>query len=328
MRQRRQRIDELLRRYALHRGKVGVGQWHARGQRLGQQQVAAIAAHRRGAVQREPGQQLRDLGRRMAGADFGDIARLPVERIGVPRCQHQVERRRALAAGVQVAAPGQHPVAVARTLPVGNLGAAAERGQVVLPVAQRASIAVVDLDQVEQRLRAMALQPVVKRVAEGAKARVAAVAQRQDAVAQLAQPVRAASQQTARKPRRAVGRVALAGGADHEQRLPAGGQPAGIDLGQRQQLHRHAGALQRGRGLQRQLLGKPGLAGIGDQRGAVRGTCQCRHARAPLAVVRQHRAAEAGIGGDHAGGDGAARWAQQRQRHAAGQRQPAGAGKG
>ncbi|MCY1227861.1 hypothetical protein D9M72_401510 [compost metagenome] len=247
----------------MHRREVRFGQWHARGHGLDQGGVAAIAAHGRGAVQAKPRQQPFNLGRRVARADLGDVARLPVHcRIALRR-QRQVERRRALAAGVQMVALHEPPAGIARAFPVGNLRAAAQGRQVVLPVAQRAGVAVVDFDQVKERLRTVALQPAVERVAEGAEARVATVAEREDAVAQGLQAIRA-SQQAARKTGRAVGGVALAGGADQEQRLAACLQAPRIDIGQRQQLHRHARALQRGGGLQRQLFGKPGLRGIGN----------------------------------------------------------------
>ncbi len=84
-----------------------------------------------------------------------------------------------------------------------------------MPVAQRAGVAVVHLDHVEQRLRegVMALQPAGQRVPEGAEARVAAIAQRQDAVAELAQRFRRrAGHQLAREAGGGVGRVALARG--------------------------------------------------------------------------------------------------------------------
>ncbi len=152
---------------------------------------------------------------------------------------------------------GELPLAVARTLPVGNLGTAAERGQMVLPVAQRACVTVVDFDQVEQRLRMVALQPVGQGMAKRAEARVAAIAKCQHTIAKLAQRIVAATgEQPARKARGAVGRIAFARRADHEQRLPEVGQPARIEIGEGQQLHGHAGTLQCRGGLHGQLLGE------------------------------------------------------------------------
>ena len=57
----------------------------------------------------------------------------------------------------------------------------------MLPMPQRARIAVVDLDQIEQRLRTALPQPVVERMTEAAKMPIRAIAQCKDAVAQSRQ---------------------------------------------------------------------------------------------------------------------------------------------
>jgi hypothetical protein len=270
--------------------------------------------------QRQPVEQPRHYVGRLARADLGDIARLPRQVGAVFGYQREVPCRLPQAARVQQPALHELPSPVAWALPVLDLGPAAQRGKMVLPVPQRAGVAIVDFDHVEQRLGLMALQPAGQRMAEGTEARVAAVAQRQDAVAQLLQRIgRGARRQLAREAGSRVRGVALARGADQEQRLPARSQLRAIEIGERQQLHRHARALQRPCGLCRQLLGKAGLAGVGHQRrfalaAAIVGQ---RGTQRPAATVRaDHAGAERDIGDDHARRDKGPAVRQHGQRHA------------
>ena len=122
---------------------------------------------------------------RIARTDLGDVAGLPVEVCCIVRDQRKVEGRAAGTARIEVPAFDQAPGAISRRAPVGQVAAAGELADMVLPMPQRARVAGVDVDAVEQRLRAGVVQPVVQVAAEAAiTVGVLAVAQCKHAVLQ------------------------------------------------------------------------------------------------------------------------------------------------
>ena len=134
------------------------------------------------------------------------------------------------------------------------------------PARQRAGIAVIDLDGRMQRLRAHGAQARVERVAEAAELRVVAVAQRQHRVLHVLQFLGGRVQQAV-EAARGVGWLALPETAGDEQRALVLDQLRRRQFFQRMHVHRHAGRLQGRRALQRQALGRTGLAGVGQQDG-------------------------------------------------------------
>ena len=121
---------------------------------------------------------------RVLRSDLGDIAGCPCGEHALLRCQRKMERGAAQTAGIQMDALAQLPRLVARRRPVRHLVAIAELADVMLPMAQCAVIRVVHLDQIEQRLRALASQPVIQLMAECTEVGVLAVAQCQHRVLQ------------------------------------------------------------------------------------------------------------------------------------------------
>ncbi|CPI91503.1 Uncharacterised protein [Bordetella pertussis] len=197
------------------------------GAHLAHQQVHCAIGRQRGNRIFAMGMQ-RAVGR-IARADLGNVAGLPLRRRAVRRRQFDEVARRALAAGVEQGAPRQPPGLVGGGLPVRQVGAAGYHAQVVLPVAQRRRVAGVDFDQVEQRRGAVGAQPVVQAMAEAAEVRVAAVAQREHGVAQGAQPGAGLHGGVGERGGR-VGRIAFAVGADDEQRTRIVAERGGVDL--------------------------------------------------------------------------------------------------
>ena len=143
----------------------------------------------------------------------------------------------------------------------------------MLPVAQRGGVAVVHVDAVEQRLRALCAQPFIQRAAEAAELRVFAVAQRQHGVAQARKLRRRAGGgrlHQAGEGGGGVGRIAFAVGAGHEQHAFVAAQPRQVELAQRRDAHVQAAGAQRVCGLAGQRLGAAGLAGVRDEHGGAR----------------------------------------------------------
>jgi hypothetical protein len=97
-------------------------------------------------------------------------------------------------------------------------GDAGQRAQLLLPLAQRRYRSGIDIDALEQRARAVAEQPAIELAAEAAVMRVLAVAQREQAELQARQ-VQALCQQQPRSAARRIRWLAIAEGAQHEQRL-------------------------------------------------------------------------------------------------------------
>src|SRR5690606_11052354 len=110
--------------------------------------------------------------------DLDDVAGPPGRhRFARCGCEQDLEYRAARAARIEPAPRGERPAAEPRGLPVREPGGARGHPDVVLPVAERGRVAVVDFDQVEQRLRPGAAQPAVELVAKRTVVVVAAVAQ-------------------------------------------------------------------------------------------------------------------------------------------------------
>ncbi|MNT31768.1 hypothetical protein D3C72_1676170 [compost metagenome] len=173
--------------------------------------------------------------------------------------------------GIELPPGGKAPGFVDGRLPVGQVAAAGQQAQVMLPMAQGGRIVVVDLDQIEQRRCALRVQPVVEQMAEATEPGIFAVAQRQHRVMRARQRRRCAGAlHPARKGRRRVGRVAFSIGAHHEQHAAIGGQARHVQLVQRGHAHVQAAGAQGFRGLRGQGLGIAGLAGVGDQQGVFR----------------------------------------------------------
>ena len=155
-------------------------------------------------------------------ADLGDVAGGPVGRV-VDGLEGQMIRFPAGAARVQQGPLDQTPAVIGGRGPVGGGGRAGQLVQLVLPVADRAGVAVVDLDPVEQGLGPAAVQPVADRVAEAAEGVIGTVAQRQQAIGQVRQ-VGLGRHRLPHETGGAVRGVALAGGRGHR---PAGaGRPS------------------------------------------------------------------------------------------------------
>ena len=141
---------------------------------------------------------------------------------------------------------------------------AGELAEPVLPMAQRTGVAGVDLDPVEQRPRAVMMQPLVEAAAEAAEAIVGTIAQRQHRVLQAVQR-EGLVEHVAGESEHMVRRVALAGRADDEQGALMRAQRLRIDPMQRQRPHRNSRSAQGLRGVLGELLGESGLAGPGQQ---------------------------------------------------------------
>lgn len=134
-------------------------------------------------------------------------------------------------------------------------------------------------DAVEQRHRVLAAQPAVERAAEAAEARVAAIAESQQRIVQRGETtgragiaggamtrIRVGFRHHAREEARgAVGRIALAGRADDEQRARRRGQHAGIDGTERDDLGGDATRTERFGTAPGELFGEAGLARMRDQ---------------------------------------------------------------
>ena len=231
-----QPVGHGLRGQAAYR--VGVRELRAREPRA-ERVRDPVDANRRSGVEARFSQQRGHRGGRLLRSDFGDVARAPAG--GSVRRQHsQFEYRRALAARVDFAAPAQGPGLVGHRCPVGQGGGVGGNAQVVLPVAQRRRIAIVDFDQVEQGARAGLAQPLVERVPEGAVVAVAAVAERQHGVAQPGQ-ADVVAHAGADEAGGGVGRIALAGGARDQQQLPRGRQGLSVQRCDTAGAHREAG---------------------------------------------------------------------------------------
>jgi len=143
----------------------------------------------------------------------------------------------------------------------------------VLPVADRAGVAVVDLDPVEQGLGPAAVQPVADRVAEAAEGVIGAVAQRQQAIGQVRQ-VGLGRHDLAHEAGGAVRGVALSGGRGHDQQAPGALQRLQIQISEGRDACAHAAVApfnvtKRTGGHPGQLLAEARLAGEGDQHGVV-----------------------------------------------------------
>ena len=111
----------------------------------------------------------------------------------IDRLQFDVEARTARAAGIDEPAVHESPSFVARRFPVRHIGRAAQYAQLMLPVTQRAFVAVVDFDDIEQRFRALMSQPCIESMAECAEVGVFAVAECEHAVAQAVSGIDVAS---------------------------------------------------------------------------------------------------------------------------------------
>jgi hypothetical protein len=258
----------------------------------GERVTFAVVNHRVVEAQPERGEQRVDRRWRVARPDLGDVAGLPLQLRRILRLQCQVPRAGADAAGIEFAAFEQSPGLVARRRPVRQFRRAGEHAEVVLPVPQRAVVAIVDLDQVEQRSRAGLSQVLVEPMPETAIEPVAAVAEREDGIAQARQR-RARIEHVAHERQCRIRRIALAGGADHEQRAPAAREQLAIDLSECAQAHAHPRAAQRARGALGDLLRESGLAGISDEQ---IGIVLChRIVAAPRTRAMPDRDAERGV---------------------------------
>ena len=102
--------------------------------------------------------------------------------------------------------------------------------------------------------------------AETAEVVVIVIAQSQQPVVQVRQRQRRAHA-ASDEAHGAIGRIAFTGGADHKQHATRLCQRIGIEYAQIDQARIHAGQLQTLHGLPRQLLGRAGLAGVGDPQG-------------------------------------------------------------
>ncbi|MCY1524541.1 hypothetical protein D9M68_594800 [compost metagenome] len=209
-----------------------------------------------------------------ARADLGDVAGLPGAVHIRGRCQRQQVAGAALAVRIEPLAGCQAPRLICGRLPIGQVAASGQQPKVMLPVAQRGRVAVVDLDQIEKGYRALRVEPFVEAVAEAAEVRVFAVAQRQHRVLRAGQRGRAARgfarpgrQHLVGEGRRGVGRIAFAIGAGDEQHAAISGQAGHVQLVQRGDAHRQSARAQRVGRLLGQRFGIAGLGRVGDQQG-------------------------------------------------------------
>jgi hypothetical protein len=154
---------------------------------------------------------------RVAGIDLGDVAGLPGEG-AVPWLQLDVETSVTGAAWIHEASISESPSIVARRFPVRQIGAVAQDAELMLPIAECTLVAVIDFDDIKQRVRALMSQPLIQAVAERAVVLVLAVAERQHRVIQLFECQRAV-EHIANESRRGIGCVAFARRADYEQRV-------------------------------------------------------------------------------------------------------------
>ena len=226
-------------------------------------------------------------------ADLGDVAGRPDGRLA-RGLERQMPGLAARTAGIDQRPFDQPPGVVGRRGPVGSRHAAGDLVQLVLPVADGAGLTIVHLDHVEQGFGARAPQPAVDRMAEAAELVIAAVAQGQDAEPQGGQ-VGLGCHRLPDKAGGGVGRIALARRGDDQQGPVRRLQSIKINVGEGQHPRAHAAVAQRPRRHPGQFLGKPRLAGEGDQdrtspprsgRGHGVGTGAGQGRRAPFAPDR------------------------------------------
>ena len=152
-----------------------------------------------------------------ARTDLGHVAGFPAQVGRILRDQRQVPGLATGAAGIEQAAFDQPPRAVVGRAPIGDLGMVAERSDLVLPVAQRRGILVVDLDAIEQRPPARPPQALVQLATEAAEALlVIGVAKGEHGVLESVQVGRCFAQLPCERARE-VGGFAVTVGRDHEQ---------------------------------------------------------------------------------------------------------------
>ncbi|VVO20877.1 hypothetical protein PS718_04205 [Pseudomonas fluorescens] len=125
-------------------------------------------------------------------------------------------------------------------------------------------VAAVDFHRGEQGLAAVLAQPLMQASGETAEVLILPVAKPEDGVAQVVE-CGCFGQHLALETTGAVGGLAVAEGADHEQRIVRFAQILFADIRQRLHFHRQSGGLQLASSLPRQLLGETALAGEADQ---------------------------------------------------------------
>ena len=203
-----------------------------------------------------------DRPRTIARQHFHQVAGQPTA--GARCAQAQQVNRRAAAVGVHQFAAHQRPVLIARRLPGVDRCLSGEQPELSLPVTQGVRVAAVDFDRGEQGLAAVLAQPLMQASGETAEVRILAITQAEYGVVQALE-ARGVAQHLAFETASAVRCLAVAEGADHEQRVIRFTQILRADIRQRLHLHRQPGGLQLPGGLPRQLFGKPALAGETDQ---------------------------------------------------------------
>ena len=200
---------------------------------------------------------------RVARIDLGNIACLPSQMRRGGRREDEVITGVACAAGIDQRPLDQLPGLVLRCHPIGQIRCAGQNAQLMLPVSQRAFIAVIDFDHIEQRHRALTSQPAIEPMTERTEVAVLAIAQCEHAVAQVLER-RVCAQHALHETSGSIRRIAFTGRADDEQGTFAVFQALRVQIGERQQTCRPSTA-QRCCGLSGKLLCKSRLACVGDQ---------------------------------------------------------------
>ena len=137
------------------------------------------------AIEAELAQQGVDLRRGMTGADFENVAGLPMA--AGRDLQAQLKGRAGAAAGVQTVALQQLHRLVVRRLPIAERRMAGQAREQLLSLAQYGGIATIEVEAGLQGLRAQLLQALVETPAKGAEVLVAAVTQREYGVLKACQ---------------------------------------------------------------------------------------------------------------------------------------------